>query len=61
VLWNPGAEIAQGFPDFPDDGWPGMVCFESGAIRSAAPRVEPGDTHSLAVTVAVDMPLSPTD
>ncbi len=35
VAWNPGAEVAKGMADMPDDGYKTMVCVETAYVTNA--------------------------
>jgi len=43
VVWNPWSAKASAMPDFPDDGWHGMVCIEAAVPYDAAVVVAPGE------------------
>jgi len=53
VVWNPWTEKAAAMPDFGDDEWPNMVCIETANALSDAVTVEPGATHEMQATLAV--------
>jgi glucose-6-phosphate 1-epimerase len=52
VLWNPGAETAAGFDDFPASEWARMLCFETGSLT--AEQVEPGGTRTIRTLIRHD-------
>ena len=51
VVWNPWRDRAARFDDFPDDGYRGMLCVETANAASDVIDLEPGDCHTLAVSV----------
>jgi glucose-6-phosphate 1-epimerase len=53
VLWNPGPAEASAIPDFADDGWSKMLCFENCNIGVAMIRLEPGARHRMRTLVSV--------
>ena len=54
VVWNPWTAKAARMPDFGDNDWPGMVCIETANVAGNAIELEPGDSHSMHVEVAVN-------
>jgi D-hexose-6-phosphate mutarotase len=53
VLWNPGPVTAATLPDFADNGWLEMLCFENCNIGDSKVRLEPGDVHWMSTTISV--------
>jgi len=53
VVWNPWAGKARAMADFGDDEWQRMLCVETGNIRDAAIRLEPGAVHTMVATLEV--------
>ena len=54
VIWNPWVDKAVHMPDYGDGEWPEMVCIEPANIADNARTVEPGQSHTLAATIAVE-------
>ena len=54
VVWNPWIEKSKRLEDFGNDEWPGMCCIESANIGEHAVTLSPGQTHRLAVRIAVE-------
>ncbi len=50
VAWNPGAAME----DLTEADWPRFVCVESGALRSNAVTLEPGESYALDVTIELN-------
>lgn len=53
VVWNPG-DAASTIKDIPPGGAKQFVCVESGNIGTASVTIEPGTSHRLAATYAVE-------
>lgn len=53
VIWNPWTVLTPGFADLPADGWQHFVCIETVNADENRLRLEPGATHTLAMTVRV--------
>ena len=53
VVWNPWAERSDGFPDFGDNEWTGMVCVETANVGEHAVTLNPGKEHSMGFTLRV--------
>jgi len=51
VVWNPWIEKAQRMADFGDDEYKRMVCVETANAFDNKVTLEPGATHSMAVTI----------
>jgi glucose-6-phosphate 1-epimerase len=51
VVWNPWIEKSKRMPDFPDDGYHGMVCIETTNAAGDTRSIQPGDTHRLMQSV----------
>ncbi len=47
VVWNPGAAIARGMVDVPDEGWPGFFCVEATNAGADVIDLAPGESHVL--------------
>ena len=54
VVWNPWVDKAAAMPDFGDDEWTGMACVEAANALDEAITLAPGESHTLAVTYAVN-------
>lgn len=54
VVWNPWKEGARSMIDLGDDEWTQMACIEASNIRDFAIKLQPGQQHSMRVTVTVD-------
>jgi glucose-6-phosphate 1-epimerase len=52
VVWNPGMEQTAKIPDFGDDDWQQMVCVEGGNVQTAAIELNPGEEHTLRITLS---------
>jgi glucose-6-phosphate 1-epimerase len=52
VVWNPGMEQTAKLSDLADDDWQQMVCVEGGNVQSAAIELNPGEEHTLRVTLS---------
>lgn len=50
VVWNPGEAMA----DLTEADWPNFVCVESGALRSNAVSLQPGEAYALDVEVELN-------
>ncbi len=53
VVWNPWSEGAAGLKDFCGDEWEQMVAVEGSNVRTAAILLDPGEEHTLRVTLSV--------
>lgn len=53
VLWNPGPTGVATLPDFAEDGWRRMLCFENANIGDAAVTLAPGERHRMRTHVRV--------
>jgi glucose-6-phosphate 1-epimerase len=53
VVWNPWIAKSARMPDFGDHEWQKMVCIESANIGGSAVKLEPGQSHELAVRISV--------
>ena len=52
VVWNPWAEQAAVMSDFGNDEWQQMVCIEGSNVQAAAIALNPGEEHTLRVTLS---------
>jgi glucose-6-phosphate 1-epimerase len=52
VVWNPGMEQAAKIADLGDDDWQQMVCVEGSNVQTAAIELNPGEEHTLRVTLS---------
>jgi glucose-6-phosphate 1-epimerase len=55
IVWNPWIAKAASMGDFGDDEWTGMVCVESANVRENRVRLEPGESHTMAAVLTVDV------
>ncbi len=53
VVWNPGPDLSHSMADLADDSYRTMVCVEAANAGVNAVRIEPGASHTLATTIAV--------
>jgi len=52
VVWNPWTEKSKRMSDFPDDGFPGMLCVETtNATKFDTVVVEPGGSHAISTRI----------
>ena len=51
VVWNPWIEKAHTLADLQDDEWKRMVCVETANVAPAAVALQPGEQHTIALTV----------
>lgn len=58
VVWNPGASGIVAISDAPDQSWRDFVCLEASNAGEDVIQLEPGQTHILQQTIAIN-PLSP--
>lgn len=54
VVWNPWIDKAAAMPDFGDDEWQGMVCIEGANVLGDAIELQPGASHTMGYTLAVE-------
>lgn len=54
IVWNPWIDKAAAMGDFGDDEWVGMVCVETANVLDAAVHLDPGQSHTMAVTITVE-------
>jgi len=53
ILWNPGPAGAALLPDFADDGWSSMLCFENCNLGAGMIQLPPGGRHLMRTLVSV--------
>ncbi len=53
VVWNPWIEKSARLGDFPDDGFPGMVCIEAANAGPDVVTLQPGMRHVLGIKISV--------
>ena len=53
VVWNPWTEQAAVMSDFGNDEWQQMVCIEGSNVQASAVELNPGEEHTLRVTLSV--------
>ena len=51
VVWNPWSEQVAKLPDMDDSQWEKMVCVEAGNVQGAAIQLDPGEEHTMRVTL----------
>lgn len=54
VVWNPWIEKARAMPDAEDDDYRDFVCVETVNAQDDVFELQPGDTHTLSLTIRVD-------
>ncbi|QGZ28931.1 D-hexose-6-phosphate mutarotase [Stutzerimonas stutzeri] len=54
VLWNPWIAKAQRLSQFADDAWQRMLCIETANVLDDRVQLEPGDSHTLSVSIGVE-------
>jgi len=52
VVWNPWREQAAKIGDLGNDEWQDMVCVEGSNVQSAAIQLDPGEEHTMRVTLS---------
>ncbi len=52
VVWNPWVDQSAKFADFGDDEWQQMVAVEGSNVQTAAIQLEPGEEHTMRVTLS---------
>ena len=52
VLWNPWIDKAQRLTSFADDAWQRMLCIETANVLDDAVVLQPGQHHTLAVSIS---------
>lgn len=53
VVWNPGPELSHSMADMADDSYRTMICVEAANAGENRVRLEPGERHVMATTIAV--------
>lgn len=53
VVWNPWEDLAARLPDFGEDEWRRMLCVEGSNVMHEALLLEPGEEHTMRVTLSV--------
>jgi glucose-6-phosphate 1-epimerase len=53
VVWNPWSEGAAKLADLGNDEWQRMIAVEAGNVRTGAIRLDPGEEHTMRVTISV--------
>ena len=53
VVWNPGAILAAGMPDLPDDAYRRFVCVETANVGDEVITLAPGARHTLVAEIAL--------
>jgi glucose-6-phosphate 1-epimerase len=51
IVWNPWSDGAAKMSDFGADEWTSMLCVEGGNIMDAAVSLEPGQSHTMTVSI----------
>ena len=52
VVWNPWVELAATLADFGSDEWQQMVAVEGCNVRAAAIDLDPGEEHTMGITLS---------
>ena len=52
VVWNPWSEQAAKLADFGNDEWRRMVCVEASNVQASAIQLDPGEEHTMRVTLS---------
>lgn len=52
VVWNPWSEQAAKLGDFGNNEWLEMVCVEASNVQSSAIQLDPGEEHTMRVTLS---------
>lgn len=55
VVWNPGEEKARRMPDLGEGAFRQMLCVETANARDAALALRPGEEHTLAMGLQVEL------
>jgi glucose-6-phosphate 1-epimerase len=53
IVWNPAAKVAARLADFGYDEWHEMVCVEGANVGGAAVLLDPGEEHTMRITLSV--------
>jgi len=53
VVWNPGPDLSKSMADMADDSYRTIVCVEAANAGDNRVRIEPGERHVMATTIAV--------
>ena len=53
VVWNPWSEGTAKIADLGNDDWKHMVCVEASNVQAAAIQLDPGEEHTMRVTLSV--------
>ena len=54
IVWNPWTHKAKEMPDFGDNEWQEMVCVETANCRDDSVTLQPGQSHRMTATIAVE-------
>jgi glucose-6-phosphate 1-epimerase len=54
VVWNPWQELTATMPDMQPDAWLHMTCIETANVADNAITLQPGETHVMRMTAAID-------
>ena len=54
VIWNPWIKKSSGMADFHKEGYQQMVCVEAANAGDDTVLLEPGESHTLSTTIAVE-------
>ena len=53
IIWNPWSDGAEKLPDLGEKEWRHMLCAEGGNILKSAISLEPGESQTIGITIAV--------
>jgi glucose-6-phosphate 1-epimerase len=53
IVWNPWSDGASSMADLGGDEWPRMICAEGGNILMSAVSLNPGESHTMTITIRV--------
>ena len=53
IVWNPWSDGASSMADLGGDEWPRMLCVEGGNILMSALSLNPGESHTMTITIRV--------
>ncbi|MDU6744939.1 MAG: D-hexose-6-phosphate mutarotase [Actinomyces sp.] len=54
IVWNPWSDTVGQFDDLESRAWQEFVCVESGNVADEAIELEPGQSHTMTVSIYVD-------
>ncbi len=54
VVWNPGSDSNEAYPDLSCDSWKHFLCIESACAKEDAFRLHPGQSHVLQAVITAN-------